>query len=257
MKRIPLFVILFSALLSFWLASCENTKAPSSVPVPGYLQINVTTSFNGQPFNLNQTYTNIQNYRLQVQSLAFLMHQFFAKNANGDVIEIEDAMRYDRSAGAVSAFTFGMAPGNYQGISFAIGIDSVLNHSDPALLAADHPFSYNISNDLHWGWSTGYIFLKMEGFSDTSGTGTGPFDHAFLYHIGVDELFRRFDFYSNDFTIKSNQTTTLTIDLDVAKMFCNGVDTIDLKTENNTQSSGNMPLARQFVSVYEDAFSVY
>lgn len=247
-------VVLFSCLV----VSCKpDEPTPDPVPEKGILKVNVKTSINGLPFDLNTPYGIIFNYRIQAQSLAFLMHNFFAKKSDGSLVLIADALRYDRSANSTSSFSVSIDPGNYQGISFGVGIDSVLNHSDPALLSASHPFSYNVSSDLHWGWSTGYIFLKMEGFADTSGTGTGPIDQTFLYHIGVDELYRRFDFYSNSFSITKDQTTTMNIELDVAKMFTNGVDTIDLKTENATQSSGGMPLARKFVSIYEDAFSVY
>jgi len=257
-KNISLFIVFLFAATGCLMTACNREEeTPDETPVKGILQVNVKTSFNGLPFDLNQPYTNIQNYRVKMQSLAFLMHNFYAKTADGNYCLVKEALRYDRSQNAVSSFTFAIDPGTYQGISFSIGIDSALNHSDPALLAASHPFSYNVSADLHWGWNTGYIFLKMEGDADTSGTGSGAFDRTFLYHIGVDELFRRFDFYSNSFSITADQTTTLNIELDVAKMFYNGIDTIDLKTEYATQSSGSMPLARQFVSVYEDAFSVY
>ena len=64
--------------------------------------------------------------------------------------------------------------GKYSGMSFIIGVDSLHNCSGAQTGALD-PI-----NGMFWTWSTGYIFLKLEGHADAS---TSP-GHIFEYHIG-------------------------------------------------------------------------
>ncbi len=47
-------------------------------------------------------------------------------------------------------------------ITFFVGPDKKLNHTDPDSFPADHPLNPNV-NRLHWNWQGGYIFLAMEG----------------------------------------------------------------------------------------------
>lgn len=47
-------------------------------------------------------------------------------------------------------------------IHFYLGIDSVTNHSDPALYPIGHPLGPRFPS-MHWGWASGYRFIALEG----------------------------------------------------------------------------------------------
>ena len=64
--------------------------------------------------------------------------------------------------------------GEYTGISFIIGVDSLHNCSGAQAGALDPV------NAMFWTWNTGYIFLKLEGKSPAS---KSP-GNIFEYHIG-------------------------------------------------------------------------
>lgn len=51
---------------------------------------------------------------------------------------------------------------NIEGIKFHIGVDSPNNNADPTLWPTDHPL-YLQSPSMHWGWSSGYRFVALEG----------------------------------------------------------------------------------------------
>lgn len=49
-----------------------------------------------------------------------------------------------------------------ESISFYIGVDTPINHADPSLQPSGHPLAPK-SPSMHWGWSSGYRFVAMEG----------------------------------------------------------------------------------------------
>lgn len=62
----------------------------------------------------------------------------------------------------------------YQSLSFTLGVDSVDNHGGPQEGALD-PI-----HGMYWTWSTGFIFLKLEG---TAAASPQP-QHRIEYHLG-------------------------------------------------------------------------
>jgi hypothetical protein len=62
--------------------------------------------------------------------------------------------------------------GKYTGIEYLIGVDSTRNVSGSQTGALDPV------NGMFWSWSTGYIFMKLEGQSSSSS------NNSYTYHIG-------------------------------------------------------------------------
>ena len=57
--------------------------------------------------------------------------------------------------------------GNYnittlESISFGVGVEASVNHTDPSARTAGHPLA-NKFPSMHWGWTAGYRFVAMEG----------------------------------------------------------------------------------------------
>jgi hypothetical protein len=53
---------------------------------------------------------------------------------------------------------------NVEGIKFHIGVEAPTNNADPAQWLAPHPLSPQ-SPSMHWGWSSGYRFIALEGMA--------------------------------------------------------------------------------------------
>ena len=254
-KPMPAFVIFSLAVFSI-LLSCEKDPDPTPVTeTKGTLNVQFRASFGSQPLSLNSPYTTYSNYRVQPENLKYLVHHINTK-MSGNIMEIKDAFLVDHS-NSNNSFSVQLEKGSYDGLQFSIGVDSSMNHDDPALLPPTHPFSINMANDMFWSWSSGYIFMKYEGRADTTGTGTGALDHLFVFHTGADTLFRELTFFSSPFTITAGETKTLYIDLDVEKLLVQSSDTIDLKVDHSTHTMNNFPLALRFTELYKNAFSIY
>lgn len=93
---------------------------------------------------------------------------------------------------------------NVEAITFSIGVHPSLNNADPSLQAIGSPLYYQ-SPSMHWGWSSGYRFVALEGKSGSNGITTYQFhglwnDNYFEQTIAVsatanvnDEIFIHLD----------------------------------------------------------------
>ncbi len=51
---------------------------------------------------------------------------------------------------------------NIEAIKFHIGVEPSFNHGDPSLFKKSHPLGPK-SPSMHWGWTSGYRFIAVEG----------------------------------------------------------------------------------------------
>ena len=75
-------------------------------------------------------------------------------------------------------------------VSFGIGVHDGVNNDDPAGWPSDHPLNYQTPS-MHWGWSSGYRFIALEGTTgfnflytfEIHALGNSNFGHATLNFI--------------------------------------------------------------------------
>jgi hypothetical protein len=74
--------------------------------------------------------------------------------------------------------------GDYTGIEFVVGVDSLRSVMDPSEPGRkgilDKDMGPTNEEAMYWDWNPGYIFLKLEGASDSATTANGKY----YYHIG-------------------------------------------------------------------------
>ncbi len=141
--------------------------------------------------------------------------------------------------------------GDYKGFKMLYGLDSVTNHQDPATYPAGSPLAIQ-SPGMHWDWNSGYIFSKIEGLCDTSLAGDGQADFQFFYHVGMDMMKRTVDMSNHPFSVKAGSDKELVLELDLLDILAN----VDLRTENETHTFNNMPLAEKIADNFSTSFTV-
>lgn len=142
-------------------------------------EIRFAGQVNGQPFECGKSYTNIGTTNSTITPSDFRMfisdvHLIDAKGnavaleliqdktwqvANVALIDFEDGTSHCRNGtGPVNLAVRGtVAPGEYKGIEFTLGVPFDLNHGDPTIAPA--PLS---STAMFWNWQAGYKFLKFD-----------------------------------------------------------------------------------------------
>ena len=119
-------------------------------------------------------YKNDLGQSFTVTKFKYYIGNICLKKATGNK-ETKEYYLINEEEPATKTISIGNIPeGEYTGIEFIIGVDSLHNCSGAQSGALD-PI-----NAMFWAWNTGYIFLKLEGRSPAS---KSP-GNIFEFHIG-------------------------------------------------------------------------
>ncbi|MDQ8192110.1 MbnP family protein [Roseibacillus persicicus] len=134
----------------------------------------------------------------------------------------------------------------FTSLSFHVGPNKEINHSDPAQYSANHPLNPNLNN-LHWDWQGGYIFLAIEGHWRAKGE---ELPGGFAYHFANDRNRTRITL-PIDLTL--NNESRIAIALDPQKLLAGLSFAKDGAT---THSQPDDPVAERLKRNLQTAFRV-
>ncbi len=60
---------------------------------------------------------------------------------------------------------------NIESVTFSVGVPQTVNHADISQYLENDPLSWQ-DPSMHWGWSSGYKFLLVDGYGDANNDGT-------------------------------------------------------------------------------------
>jgi len=222
----------------------ENTQAPVYT---GALDIQFEHALGNRTLHLDTSwYVNSAG-----DSMRMSLFRYYVSNVtlhrNGAQWKVpESYYLIDESYPATKKIALtGLPEGNYDGISFIIGVDSARNMSGAQTGALDP------QNDMFWGWASGYIFLKAEGYY------MDGIERGFSNHIGgfkyPNNAIRtvQVNFGSSTLTLGAGKRT-LTLKANADELFKTPL-TISLKDIYSIHSPG--PNAVKYADNYFDMFS--
>lgn len=146
-----------------------------------YLKINHKLGTSAFVFNSNQV--NDLGDKLNVTRLEYYLTPYSITHDGGTVTLLNKTILVDAGVATYDSL------GNYgittiEKVTFAIGVDSSLNHLDPSMALGDLAPK---SPSMHWGWAPGYRFIAYEGKAGTTNPPTqvyelhGLGDHNYHY----------------------------------------------------------------------------
>jgi hypothetical protein len=230
------------AMLVF--SACKPDPNPPVITAdPATVNLQFDLKWGTSSFDLNQYYPGPDGRRYMIETLQYYVSDVCLIKPNDSATLVKKVALVDMYQPATSTLLSGEVPaGSYDRISFNLGLDSALNHSDPSSYAINHPMS--TANGMFWSWSTQYIFSKVEGRADTTG---GHVENAFLWHSGLDSLMQSLEFGNLNLTLAEGQTSTITLTLDVEKIIFGATDTLDVAVDVLTHTLDNVALARRVI----------
>lgn len=238
---------------AFMLLGCRDKtpKPPVNQPQKPQLNFVVEQDFDGSDFDYDATFfTNAAGNLLQFSNFKYLLSDFILLKSDGTELKLDSSFAFVNAKTGRDTFSFPNLPaGSYLGIKFKIGLDSLLNHGDPNRYPTTHPLSPS-TNQMHWGWSGGYIFMTMEGLvKDSLGVPKG-----FSYHLANDENLRQITCLS-PFSVDS-VSKKVVLRMNVAEMFKNP-HLHDFRREPlTTHSSFDGGLSNRLMDNAKDVFSI-
>ncbi len=157
--------ILHLVFLGFLLASCE--KDAKTEPDSGIIAPSVTFNFkamaNSKTLVPNTDwYTNSSQDSLTVTKFNYYISNIKLKKEDGTYYVEPESYHLIEHVGGKTSFRINNVPaGNYNGVEFLIGVDSLRNVSGSQTGALDP------GHGMFWTWQQGYIFFKLEGAYNT------------------------------------------------------------------------------------------
>jgi hypothetical protein len=221
------------------------------MPEKGKLIIHFENYVGDKPLALDTaTYTNAMKQNFTVTNFKYYISNIKLKGTNGNIYSKDDGyylIKQDDES-TWTAELDEVPDASYSGVSFTVGVDSLHNCSGAQSGALD-PI-----NGMFWTWSSGYVFMKLEGKSPVS---KQP-GHIFEYHIGgyrepnnfIRTVNLKFD--KGPMNIKTDKTTRLYIKTDAAKILA-GKNKIDIAKLSSVTDFHN---ASKIADNYVDMFSV-
>ncbi|KAA2243375.1 hypothetical protein F0L74_12805 [Chitinophaga agrisoli] len=234
MKK-SIFLSAIVCLLAGAITAFNTIKADS-----GELSLNFKHVVNGVPLKLNDNsahYANANNDEYTVSTFKYYISNITLTTTKGKDVVIPNICFLINAADPASLkqSITGVPAGKYKGISFTIGVDSARNFAGAQTGCLDP------ANGMFWTWNSGYIFLKLEGYSPQS---TAKL-HKLTFHVGGIKRQNTLRTFSHSFNkplqIHGNEPAAISITTDAAALF-KGQNLVDFAKLNSTMGGPNAVL---------------
>lgn len=130
-----------------------------------YLRIN--HKLGTTPFQLNATRTNNLGNEFSVRRLQYYVSEITLLHDGGIETMVPNTWLLVDADQPLDILLGNFNVTSLESIRFSIGVDSATNHLDPSTYPMSHPLAPQ-SPSMHWGWSSGYRFIAMEGKSGSN-----------------------------------------------------------------------------------------
>ncbi len=253
--------LFFPLLALIVLSACDRTN-----PEPaGRVEIGIRPLSGESAFLVNSPYNNLQGRAFQVENLQIYLSDLALVNSEGKTVSLYSATQDEpvwlwdfgklkvlggesyvaggEATGTIRAAGFKEVPvGSYTSLKATFGVPKSFNHLDPTTFPTAHPLS-----EVHgafWTWTSGYIFLKMDGQFDDSPAGNDPaMNGSLTYHLGLDSLRRELVLDGLNLQVTEDATSIVDLDFYLDKLFYWENDTIDMVVDHLTHTTNDFDLA--------------
>ncbi len=182
MRFSGILIIIFSVFFSCKKTTVNPPEAMLPMPPPANtgtsLQLNINNVANGKSLILGAagSYTTANSDTFYVNLLKYYISNVSLTNSAGQTFTVPESYFLIDQSDSTSGFTTiqNIPADDYSSISFMVGVDAARNTSGAQTGALDPLYG------MFWGWNTGYIMAKMEGYSRRSAAG----NKTLFFHIG-------------------------------------------------------------------------
>jgi hypothetical protein len=242
MKHCCKFILPLAFLGLLLFSSCnKNTDNP---PVPmGQVWFHLHTNIDTNEVDTGTVVRDANGRQFKLKVAQFYASGFNLHKRDGSVYTIQNA--YIEKVIANEAYYVGMAPaGNYTSVSFNIGLDPGINFTDPSGFPYGSIFAPQTPSMWFGSTAQGYIFMNVQGKTDTSALNNGPVNVPFSFQLGTNALLRTVNLPERVFSVVPASQSFVHIICDYGKL----MQGLNFKTQNAATPFTNLPLATQIAN---------
>lgn len=249
-------LLLLAGMLS--ISACKkDSKQASPDPTPetptGSIQLEFKNMVDTNALTFGTKYVNANGDTFTVSKFNYFVSNIvFIKTDNSGFAEPNSYHLVKHNSPASWVFTVsGVPTGNYKAVQFMLGVDSTRNVSGAQTGGLD----LTTAGDMFWGWSSGYIFMKIDGTSPQSGSAQKTINFHIGGFEGANKTMRNFNFNFGTTTANVSIGTTpmLHFTTNLNEVFKSPVKLSFANLYNITDPG---PTARTVADNYADMFSL-
>jgi len=249
MKIYKLVVLAICSMLLF--NACEKEELKHECK-RGPFHLSFNTLVNGEQFVLNDTlYEDYLGRKYRVELLKFYLSNWALEKQDGSMVSFGAVNLVDYSSENTLNIDAIIDTGLYVNLHFGVGLDPLMNASDPADFESSNPLS--IAQNTYWSWASKYKFFMFEGRVDTLG-GQDP-DVIFSYHSGFDTLYREITVNLQDLFITS-EADSIALEMDLARVINGDDGIVDFVDKPFSHSLSDFEIVETISNNLSNAFTV-
>ncbi|MCS5664107.1 MAG: hypothetical protein NZ604_07465 [Flavobacteriales bacterium] len=249
MKIYKLLVLVICSILLF--NACEKEELKHECK-RGPFHLSFNTLVDGEQFVLNDTlYEDYLGRKYRVELLKFYLSNWALEKQDGSMVSFGAVNLVDYSSKNTLNIDAIIDTGVYVNLHFGVGLDSLMNASDPADFESSNPLS--VAQNTYWSWASKYKFFMFEGRVDTLG-GQDP-NVIFSYHSGFDTLYREITLPLQDLFITS-EADSIVLQMDLARVVKGDAGVVDFVDEPFSHSLTDFEIVETISNNLPDAFIV-
>lgn len=238
---------LAAALLIF--SSCTKHKVDPETPPPatGVIGIHLHTNIDVNEVDSGMVAMDANGRNIQLNIAQFYLSGFVLKKTDGSTVSLNTCVL--KTIGE-EMYVLGTVPtGNYSSISFNVGLEDATNHTLPSSYASGNPLG--VQDPAMWFGSSsqGYMFMNVQGLSDTSATQNAPASSyvPFCYQLGTSTMLKTINMplMSQPVSVTAKSTQSLPALIHIMCDYGKLLQGIDLKTQSSGSPFNNPAVATQ------------
>lgn len=245
-NHLPALLLLLGTAVLF--SACKKDEDPVST-----VRMDFSATMGTEAFEPFENYTYYTGQEMTITKAVMYVSNIDLVKSDGSterLSEVEYVDLSDPDNPGQHTLQFRDVPsGSYTAIRFGIGVVSGLNDMSPVDFSSNHPLS---QEGMYWDAWDSYIFSKTEGRIDT--TGDGQTDLAFLYHTGVDDLYRSLE-AGGDIELNDGETKELKFSLDLMRLLGTQADHIDIQSKPASHNPNDLDIATRIMDNYISALT--
>lgn len=200
-----------------------------------FAQTNVNLSIHHklgtEDFTMASQGSNNLGNNFNLHRIQYYLSQFILVHDGGQETAITNLYSLIDGSGASQVDLGSLSFTDLEGVKFSVGVDQATNHLNPASYSSSHPLAPK-NPSMHWGWTSGYRFVAMEGNAGSS------MSTLFEIHALGDANYFEVSIPLTNLLIE-NGVLTVNIDADYAQ----GIKDIDVSTGIISHGDNNEALS--------------
>ena len=231
------------AIITLIGSACKPESKTEPTPVPSqFIPVYFTTYWGNEVVVPGKIYYTSEGRPLSLQDFNMIFTHASFITQEGDTLTLERD-RFLTKAGMNTLQLPIVQRRSFEKYYLRLGVDELTNTTvEPSMIQDSNDPLYPQVPFMWWTWATGYLFARVEGFTDLSENFDSEVPDRYSFHAGqtgLDRIIGPFE------PVLENGKSLIKLKIDVKQFF----DSLDLPNENSSHTFDNLKLVEKVMQL--------